>query len=82
MILKPIFSLFICIYYFSLNIAFIILKIYQRVDDIYLQRTVSQNVEMDPSFIFMEKKREDFHYFIMITFLDFIKWKPGPILKI
>ena len=55
-ILKPIFSLLIfLIQDFSLNIAFIILKVYQHVYNIHLKETVSQNFKIVPSFLFMSK---------------------------
>ena len=43
MIFKLIFSLLIFIQDFLLNMAFIILKVYQHVYNIHLEGTVSQN---------------------------------------
>ena len=39
---------------------------------------MSQNFDIGLGFNCMQKKREDFCYFCMIIFLDFIKSKLGP----
>ena len=48
------------------NMAFIILKIYQHVYNIYLEGTVSQNLKIGLIFL-------NFNYFFIVIFLDFIK---------
>ena len=53
--------------------ASIILKFYQHAYNIRLERTVSQNVKIGLSFLFMSKQREDSDYFFINIFLDFIK---------
>ena len=58
---------------FLLNMAFIILKLYQHVYNIHLEGTVSQNYKIGLGFIFIAKNGEDFYYFFIIIFLDFIK---------
>ena len=55
------------------NMAFIILKVYQHVYSIHLKGTVSQNVKICPSFLYMSKNGKIFYYFFTIIFLDFIK---------
>ena len=52
--------------------ALFILKVYQRVHNIHLEGTMSRNFKM-ALVIFYVKKREDFNYFFIIIFLDFIK---------
>ena len=48
---------------FSLNITLIILKLYRHIHNIHLEGTMSQNVDMGPSFIFMTKNGKNFNYF-------------------
>ena len=62
--------------------AFIILTVYQAVDNIHLEGTMSRSFEIGPSFIFMSKKREVYYLIFMIIFLDFIKLELGPISEI
>ena len=62
--------------------ALIILKVFQHVYNIHLEGTVSQNFKISLSFIFMSKKREDFHYSFIFIFLDFIKKNLGHVSKI
>ena len=66
---------------FSLNIGNTLSQFYRFIDNIHMEGTVSQNFDIGPSFIFIQKKREDFDYFFMIIFLHFIKQKLGPIYK-
>ena len=62
--------------------ALIILKVYQHVYNIHLEGTVSQNLKISLSFIFMSKNGKIFIFFIIIIFLDFIKKNQGPVSKI
>ena len=58
---------------FSLNIGLTILKLDQAVYNIHLEGTLSQNVDIGPSFFIMSKNGKIFYYFFIIIFLDFIK---------
>ena len=65
MILKPIFFHFkFLIQDFLLNMVFIILKIYQHVDNIHFEKTLSQNFKIGLSFIFMSKNEKIFVIFL------------------
>ena len=70
MILKPILSLLIFDPDFSLNMAFIILKVYQHVYNIHLEGTVSHNFEIGLSFFFMSKNGK---ILVIFSWLFFIK---------
>ena len=66
MILKPIFSLLIfdpLAFDFSLNMVLIILKVYQHVHNIHLERIVSKKFKIGISFIFMSKNGKIFIIF-------------------
>ena len=52
--------------------AFIILEVYQHLENIHLEGTMSQNLVIGPSL----------NYFLKIIFLDFVKWELGPISQI
>ena len=70
-ILSIFFHFYFCIQGFSLKIALIILKLYKFVDNINLEGTVSQNVDVGASYFFYLKKREDFLFFFHDYFSRF-----------
>ena len=73
MILNLFFHFYFLIQDFSLVVRLTIVKLDQAVYNIHLEGTLSQNVDIGPSFIFMLKNGKIFHYFFIIIFLDFIK---------
>ena len=61
----------------SLNLRFLV-----AIDDIYIERIMSQNFVCCLSFCFMSKNGQLFIYFVEYFLLDFIENEPGPIYKI
>ena len=73
------FSLYFLFKDFSLNIVYLILKLFKDVKNITLEGTVTQILYLDPSFYFIWKIRETFSASFKHFFLDFIKQKLGRV---
>ena len=65
---KEHFGIYFSIVHISLNFALRNLKFLVTVDDILLERTLSQNFDLRLSFCFMLKNRQLFNYFLHIFF--------------
>ena len=68
LILSLFFHFYFSIQDFSLNIGLTFLKLDRAVDNIHLEGIVSQNCDIDPSFIFMSKKGKIFLFSLLFLF--------------
>ena len=76
------FDKYFSIVHISLNFVLTDLRFLVAIDDMYIERTLSQNFVLSLSFCLMSKNGPLFIYFVQYFLLDLIENEPGPISKI